>query len=267
MRRPRLYSVKMRASSDGHHISGAESMCAWHQVRRVAEKYFERALSHPKGFPSEVNIKVNPVLREPVRVRALQVTTVNASSHRMARQFIREALIGLGISRLAVRKALGIAFSETVMRGAAVMTALSGRRLDPDRKRGIRATELGITGRALLTLTRRLESVHLNTDTVKEALMVATKIASFGDVVAELCVSDDPDYTTGYIASHRTGYVRVPHMKLKGQRCGGRVIFVREETDVAGMSDFLEKTPVLLSSVSKVSGGISVDEFSCRSAR
>lgn len=240
-------------------------MCAWYHVRRVAREYFERALGHPRGFPSEINVKVNAVQEEPLRVRSLRVATVDTESSQVAKEFIREALRGLGLSRLAIRKGLQIVFSEITMRGAAVLT-VSGRRLDPDRKRGVRATELGITGRALLTLTRRLRDVHIDTETVKEALVVASKIASFRDVVAEICVSDDPDYTTGYIASSRTGYVRIPQVKLPGQRCGGRVIFVREGTDFAELEDFLEKTPVLVSSVSNVSGVISIHELSCRCA-
>lgn len=263
----KLYSVKMRASSAGNHISGAESMCAWSEVRRIAREYFERALNHPRGFPSEINVKVTAVPREPLRIRGLAVTTVDTKSPREAKALIHEVLEGHGLSRVAVRKGVRIAFSKTVMRGAAVVTGLSGQRLERNQRRGVRATELGITGRASLTLTRRLKRVHLDTETVKEALVIASKIASFKDVVAELCVSDDPDYTTGYLASSRGGYMRVPRMKRKGQRCGGRVIFVREGTEIEGLLEFLEKTPVLVSMVSNVSGVISVYELCSRFAR
>ena len=48
---------------------------------------------------------------------------------------------------------------------------------------------------------------------VKEALMLASKAASWPDVIAEVCISDDPDYTTGYIASKELGYLRIPNIK------------------------------------------------------
>ena len=50
----RLYSVKMRASSAGVHVSGAEKIVSAAAVSKVASRLVERALAHPKGTPDFV---------------------------------------------------------------------------------------------------------------------------------------------------------------------------------------------------------------------
>ena len=64
------------------------------------------------------------------------------------------------------------------------------------------------------------KSTGLNNTTVKEAIILASKVAACRQVTAELCISDDPGYTTGYISSKKYGYVRIPHIKKKGEKNG-----------------------------------------------
>jgi 6-carboxyhexanoate--CoA ligase len=136
------------------------------------------------------------------------------------------------------------------MRGAALVYARSGRRVEPDRKRGIRASRLGITGGAEVLLSQELEKIALNTQTVKEALVLASKVAAYPDIIAELCISDDPDYTTGYVASKDLGYIRIPHIKKKKTAAGGRVFFLRESAPISAVVRYLERRPVLVASLS-----------------
>ena len=147
------------------------------------------------------------------------------------------------------------------MRGAALISAGSGRRLDPDRRRGVRATRFGMGSAAARSLAARLAEGGLNTTTVKEALLLASKIASCRSVVAELCVSDDPDYTTGYVASKRCGYVRIPRLKKEGEKTGGRVFFVEDDADIGSVIDFIEMTPVMINGVSEYRGTRRIDEI------
>ena len=44
--------------------------------------------------------------------------------------------------------------------------------------------------------------MRINTTTVKEALILASKL-HHAHIIAEVCISDDPDYTTGYFASEK----------------------------------------------------------------
>ena len=147
------------------------------------------------------------------------------------------------------------------MRGAALVTAKHGSRLEPDTKRGVRASRLGIDPAVLKVLSRRLHKFRIDTEVVKEALVLASKVNSCTHVRAELCVSDDPDYTTGYVASRHFGYLRIPHIKHRGSRSGGRAFFVNEKAQVKKIITYLEQMPVLVTKGAPCRGIISVDEI------
>ena len=147
------------------------------------------------------------------------------------------------------------------MRGAALVYAHSGRRVEPDKKRGIRASRLGMSVETESLLSQELEKFKINTLTVKEALVLASKVAACPNIIAELCVSDDPDYTTGYIASRDLGYIRIPHIKKTGSAAGGRVFFLRETADILSVVRYLEKMPVLVTSLSPCRGTYSIHEI------
>ena len=59
-------------------------------------------------------------------------------------------------------------------------------------------------------------------------------------------MSDDPDYTTGYVAAPSVGYLRIPNMKLMGSSHGGRVFFLKPGADVEKMIEYLERKAVLM---------------------
>ena len=122
-------------------------------------------------------------------------------------------------------------------------------------------SRLGITKKASRSLSSGLARRGINTDTVKEALVLASKVASCEGITAELCISDDPDYTTGYVASGRLGYVRIPHIKRIRSRDGGRVFFVREGFGMDEAREYLERFPVLVGKAAFCGGVLSIDEF------
>jgi 6-carboxyhexanoate--CoA ligase len=65
--------------------------------------------------------------------------------------------------------------------------------------------------------------------------------------VAELCWSDDPDYTAGYVASAGMGYVRFPLLKQLGDTKGGRAFFVdKDALDMDAFLRYLEKEATLI---------------------
>ena len=67
-------AVKMRASAEGKHISGAEKIVPRAAAPKTAAALVERALAHPKGRPDFVNVKVEAVA-EIRRLKSLPVTT------------------------------------------------------------------------------------------------------------------------------------------------------------------------------------------------
>jgi 6-carboxyhexanoate--CoA ligase len=228
------------------HISGAEGLYEFPEVDKVARDYFLRAISHPKGKPDKIVISIEKVGRKPLLAPLLPVSTVRCDSTENAVKRVKELLSGMGISDGALRNGIKVVTGRSAMHGAALILSESGGRVEPDKERGIRVSRLGIGRHAEKSLSGKLVRRGINTTTVKEAIILASKVASCRGVIAELCISDDPDYTTGYVASKMFGYVRIPHIKEKGSLSGGRVFFIEEDADVKRVIEYLEKTLVLM---------------------
>jgi 6-carboxyhexanoate--CoA ligase len=164
----------------------------------------------------------------------------------MAETAIKDLLFKEGVSARAINAGLRVLKGKRVMRGAALIDAQTGKRLDIERERGVRATLMGIDPKALSSLKRKLGRKGINTPTVLEALTLASKIASAPGIVAEFCASDDPGYTTGYVSSRTLGYTRITNIKKKGSMSGGRVFFISPGSDVDRLIRYLQETPVLI---------------------
>lgn len=243
------------------HISGAEGIYEEKNIPEIVREYTLRALSHPKGKPDSIVISVEEIKQKPQTIKSLQAATLQCSSSFQAPGLIQNLLKICGISDKAMRTSFFVTNSSDTMRGAALVLSGSGRRVEPDKVRGIRASRLGIAKAADKILSRKLTRHGINNATVKEAIILASKVAACPQVIAELCISDDPDYTTGYISSKKFGYVRIPHMKKKGERKGGRVFFLEENADIDTVAVFLEKTPVIINSISPYIGDLTINEI------
>ncbi len=256
-----MRASKVADSQRKIHISGAEGLYVISDIQGIVKRYIERALKHPKGKADKIIITIDSIKQKPKSISTLPITTVNCSSPAEAKNIAIELLRSLGISK----KAIDIAFElvgKGKMRGAAIITTEKGKRLEPDKDRGVRASRLGISKSALKVLSLKLSKHGMNTDTVKEALILASKVASNRQVLAELCVSDDPYYTTGYVASKRFGYLRILNIKHKGSKSGGRAFFVREGINVEGIKGiigYLEKMPVIIGGVASCKGIMSLN--------
>jgi len=55
----------------------------------------------------------------------------------------------------------------------------------------------------------------------QEAIVLASKVVSAPRIIAEICMSDDPDYVTGYVAAPSIGYQRTTRLKEPGGPDGG----------------------------------------------
>lgn len=228
------------------HISGAEGLYGFSEIEKITWAYFLRAVSHPKGKPDKVVITVEEVKEKPRIVGCLPFSTVPCNSTEEAQKVLMKLLSDSGVSRKAILKAFRLVSGRAAMHGAAMMRSGSALRVEPEKKRGIRVSRLGIQKDAGRRLSGRLSKKGINTATVTEAIVLASKVASCRGVVAELCVSDDPDYTTGYVASAKLGYVRIANIKQRGSLSGGRVFFIDERADAERIIKYLERTPVLV---------------------
>jgi 6-carboxyhexanoate--CoA ligase len=278
-----LWSIRMRASREGRseksrvksqnskpktqnskhteiHISGAEGLYETVEIQRVVRRYVERALNHSRGRADKIIITIEDIRQKPQAIIALPVVTVENATPKEGGKIAQQLLQASNVSKAAIDEAFGL-IKKTGMRGAAIITAEEGKRREPVRERGIRVSRIGITRSAFKHLSSRLLRYGINTETVQEALILASKVLSCKHVIAELCVSDDPDYTTGYVATRKFGYVRVPHIKNKGSRSGGRAFFVKEGIDVEDVATYLEKRPVIVGKISCCRGIIPFDEI------
>ncbi len=254
----RLFSLRMRASHRGRHLSGAERLLSRREMPEAAGALLRRAIAHVRGRPDEVVLAIDPVPAADIRrVASLPVSTVQVESVAEGRATALRILQHLGVSLRAAAAALeamvrGPGPGGTVMRGAMVVDASTGRRLEPDPSRGVRARKMDWTPEASRVIDSRLRPCGLPFLRVREALAVATKVAHAPGVVAELCWSDDPDYSGGYIASQRLGYVRIPRLKPLGERSGGRAVFLLPGGSLERLIRFLQETPLLLSEAGQV---------------
>ncbi len=235
----------MRASDAGRHISGAEGLYREGEITGVLARYLKRALEHDRGKPDTVVFTVEKVAEEPLLIESLPVRTVETSGYPDAWRFVRTVLERHGVSAGAARRGMAVIESGEVMRGAALVRAVSGERVEPDRERGVRVKRLGMDPSLLSELAEAL-GPGLDLTRVAEALVLASKVASCPHVVAEVCVSDDPFYTTGYVSSRGSGYLRVPGLKEEGAMNGGRVFFVTEGCSPGEVVRYLQERPVIV---------------------
>jgi 6-carboxyhexanoate--CoA ligase len=253
------YSLKMRASQQigegdqkrEQHISGAERIVSREAVEAVCSAMARRALTHSKGDPDFINIKIEKVCEKDIQIlKALPVTRVDVDSWQQgldkAFELIDKAVFschpreGGNLGSLKdFRKKLPELLRETFpMRGAMLYDIATGERLEPDHNRGVRATYMD----ALRSSDVDSQKNHFN-----EAIVLATKVANAPGMVAELCISDDPEYVTGYVASKELGYVRIMKMKEMGDENGGRIfLFDSRRATAEECIEYLQKKKVLV---------------------
>jgi 6-carboxyhexanoate--CoA ligase len=124
------------------------------------------------------------------------------------------------------------------MRGAMLYDIATGTRLEPDHARGVRATYMDALHSSVVDSCKN----HFN-----EAIVLATKVANAPGMVAEFCISDDPNYITGYVASKELGYVRIMKMKEMGDENGGRIfLFDSRKASAEECIEYLQKKKVLV---------------------
>ncbi|MBL0386148.1 6-carboxyhexanoate--CoA ligase [Tumebacillus sp. ITR2] len=251
------FSVRMRAAAGGSHeqggshISGGERLVPVDAVESMVQSLVRRAMTHELGRPDFVNVTVEVVPAEAVRsLPALPISKREAESVEQGHAVAVEILGELGISREVAELAVcsiaeGPAPNGGAMRGAIVMDADTGQRLESDSARGVRVAKIDWHPEELQAWYEDVRSIGIASERIAEALALATKVTHTPGTVAELCWSDDPGYVSGYVASAELGYVRIPILKEWGSPLGGRVFFVRGISSVEDYEEALQ-APVLL---------------------
>lgn len=247
-----LYSVKMRSSlggchgEGGRHISGAERIVAEDALEENVLAMLRRARSHERGAADFIQVKVEAVKSgDIVYCPLIPLYQRDTNTKEAGRLAAKEELVRAGVSEKAAHAGLGALSSLTdSLRGAIVMDAESGVRLDHEGNRGVRCSNMDCENAEAYEKSMRTKG--LGGDHPREALVLASKVAYAPGTVAELCWSDDPQYVTGYVGSPKYGYGRITVMKDKGDPVGGRVFFVKPGTDIAAYEDYMQNQTVLV---------------------
>lgn len=252
------FSIKMRASarvsssprtSDGapcdRHISGAERIVSASDIMRTVAELEHRAWTHSNGRPDDVVVSVHRVDEDeithiPALTRETRHTQTVDDAHRAVTEILRDA----GIP--TAEHALDTLTRIRGMRGAMLLDADTGERRDTKDIRGVRVTALDNDMPTGADAAEEMSSSATAKPYYCEALTLASKVQYHPAVCAELCISDDPEYTTGYVSTPGH-YVRIENIKSAGSPQGGRVFLVRgTDEEIADCIDFLENTAVIV---------------------
>lgn len=256
-----LYSIRMHSSCRGSHLSGAERLVPQAELEAVAGQLLRRALEHSRGCADSIRLSVDAIAEPLVRSATLpDLATIRVTDYRQGREAAAVLLQHSGVSPRAVEIALatlaaGAAPDGGSMRGAMLLDAESGVRLEADPFRGVRVSRMDLSPEAALRLQQQLQRLGLNNPHVREALVLAGKVLATPGILAELCWSDDPDYTAGYVASAALGYRRLTQLKPLGEERGGRVFFIRDEGfDLTRLQRELEQAVLLFTDIGTIAG-------------
>lgn len=251
-----LYSVRMRSAKGGpheqggRHISGAERILEEQTVDEAVRQMLHRARSHTRGKADFINIRIEAIDSRAVRlVPLLPMLQHETDNIENGRKIAKQLLLDCGITEQAADRAFKVLLGlKESMRGAVLLDAISGERRDSFQRRGVRVSHMDVENRT--EFKRWLNKQKHQGSHVQEAIVLAAKVASAPGIQAELCWSDDPDYRTGYVTAQGI-YHRITPMKQLGDARGGRVFFIRPETDLEHVVQYLQEQPVLIDWKSK----------------
>lgn len=245
-----IYSLKMRASkhtgSIQEHVSGAEKILPQQELPQQMEALLSRALHHAKGKADFINLKIEAVSPENLKyIEALPVSTHEAATPAEGRQFMCQIMAELGLTPDKCQKILELFQATYGMRGAMLLDVDTLERLEPDQQRGIRATYMDS-----IAPKGEAKAICDGKNHFQEALVLASKVLSAPNIIGELCMSDDPDYITGYIATRDKGYIRITKLKKMGCPGGGRIFLYRgPKSQVEDCIQYLQEQRVLVKNV------------------
>ncbi len=230
-------SVKMRASLKDKHISGAEKIISESDMHACVNSLLTRARNHAKGKPDFISLKIEEIEEtditylDPLKVSCLDVKTAQEGLQK-ASELLEK------INTKHADKIMQFLQEAYALRGAILLDVDTLERLESNRQRGVRATYMDSVHSDFLDPSKN----HF-----REALILATKVANAPNIIGEICISDDPDYVTGYVASRELGYVRITKMKALGSELGGRIFLYRgDRKDVSKTIEYLEHQCVLI---------------------
>ena len=252
MKYPDLFSVRMRASSKGVHVSGGERIVSQPVLKQVAANLIARAFSFGQDIPDDVSCRVERIDKKTLSFAKLPpISTYRVKDYLQGQLAALQLLSQCGICSRVATQALellteGPGPEGQVMRGAVIMDCSTGERLEHDCSRGVRVSRMDIAEEFRESFISQLRERNLGHPRTVEAVILAGKVLTAPGIIAELCWSDDPEYTSGYVATCTEGYQRIVPLKQEGNKIGGRVFFFdSNETSLQTLVSYLENQTIL----------------------
>ena len=242
------YSIKLRASKDGKHVSGGERIVLREQIEDTVKELYRKAeIRNPDSVHIKIEkIKEKPtVIKETIRIKNFICKDYKESNEKAVK--ILKKATGMSDSKIKELIDLvhrGSAPDGSNMRGAMVVNQ-KGERIELDHFRGVRTTTVDYLDRKYI-IQKLIKRGF--TERTADALCLTTKNMLYPDMLAEYCISDEPDYTTGYV-SVRNIYYRFTPLKKEGCKKGGRIYFVKDHIDIEDFYRFLQEKAVLIQDV------------------
>lgn len=255
-----LFNIKMRASkwddekNRSMHISGAEEISNKNSLGVIVKNLINRAVNHEKGKAESINISIDKINKEKIIfIPCVDITTIQSGSPSEGRSHIIKLLEKVNIGHGKASEILNILDSNSDIRGAILLDISNMKRVEYDKERGIRATGMDWQSSIKVNVKAKLETQSLNNSHVREALVLASKVIYPNGVLAEICISDDPNYTTGYVNIKNKRYFRIINLKKLGSKKGGRIIlFDSRYGNVGEYIDFLENSITIVNTVPNI---------------
>lgn len=244
----------MRVHREGRHLSGAEDLVRSEDLAEKLEEFATRFapyanLPEDLGMPARCSITIDPVpagtLREGTLLPVRRLLSRNEDETRSALPRLFSALLPEAASSRVLGFFTDVILGSPTRPGALLLTA-DGHPYPGGPPEGVRTTHVGCLPELRSAIDRAYSLIlPPPSHRFSEALILASKVLSSPDILLELCASDDPRYTTGYLASRTTGYIRLPHLKKAGSPLGGRIYVVRNGADLPCLLSFLRSSPLL----------------------
>ncbi|MHB1285636.1 MAG: 6-carboxyhexanoate--CoA ligase [Leptospirales bacterium] len=258
---PVLYSLRMRAFNGQKHLSGGEdivdNVALKTRLLELLDQGLEPSSKQLIDPPHSINIRIDPVHTKDIKtISLLPVYCLKTKRLEETWFFLKKAFEGMG-EVFGISGTLGYQQAEKLLSdkndattGASLLLPNAESRI-PNGD-GIRITHFGINPSLKDELTQE-SAIHALGSGRRfiEALQISSKILSHEKTAFELCLSDNPEYTTGYLSVRGVGYIRLPFVKPPGLRAGGRIIGVLNtfiESDMLEMVGYLTESPVLFTS-------------------
>ena len=231
------FNVKARATKNNVHVSGAEKIVDETNIEKALVCLSKRVAHNDYD---EIILKIKPIQRSILYAPLVKGCYGPDKNKQEARLRIEQLLLAKGLD---AKKIMDIFYGIENMRGAILLDVHTHERLEPDKLRGIRVS----------TFDALHSGYDSKKDHIREAKLLASKVVAHENIVGELCVTDDINYTFGYFATKQDGLVGIAHIKDLNESWGGRIILFDSDPGdgtyqekVARCIDYLENAPVLI---------------------